>query len=672
MNRIVSFLAAVSFLLIVSVLTSDAQERLRRENSFFGLHFDFHAGPDCNEVGKNVDREMVESILDMAQPDYIQVDCKGHAGYSSYPTKVGNQVPGYVKDTLKIFREVTAERGVALYLHYSGVWDTRAMQLNPEWAVINADGNRDGQKASVFGPYVDELLIPQLRELALDYGVDGLWVDGECWATVRDYSDKAVLLFKEQTDINKIPKKPGDPYWFEWSQFHRQGFRDYLAHYVDTLHQAAPEFQVASNWAYSSFMPEKITVDVDFISGDFSATNSINTSRLEGRVMAHQGVPWDLMAWSFTWKGNAPGHNITKTPLQLMQEAASVLQLGGGFQIYLRQKRDGSIYDWTLELGKQVGAFCRERQAFCHKAESVPQVGLILSNQALYRVNQKLFGSWSGELNPFKGVLQSLLNSQTVVDIRTEDNLPEQLDEYPLLIYPEWKTIEPELKDMLLGYVKRGGSLLLIGPRTAALFEDELKVDLIGEPTLRDNGLEANNWIATVYSESQAVKLGAGAKAFGRYYDSWYKERPSETAASITPYGEGKLAAVYLELGENYRTRASSVSRDFLRSLVDELHPDPVVAVEGSRDVDVSLNRKDGKLQVHLANMTGPHDNDSVYVFDDLPAVGPLRVSVAVEKRPKRVTLQPQGKRLKYKYRDRRVELTLPRVELYDIIVIEE
>lgn len=89
-------------------------KRLKRADSFLGIHFDFHAGPDCNQIGKNTTREMVEAIIDQVKPDYLQIDCKGHPGLSSYPTKVGNPAPGFVGDPLKIWRQVTAERGVAL------------------------------------------------------------------------------------------------------------------------------------------------------------------------------------------------------------------------------------------------------------------------------------------------------------------------------------------------------------------------------------------------------------------------------------------------------------------------------------------------------------------------------------------------------------------------------
>ncbi len=57
--------------------TIDVKDRLRREESFLGVHFDFHAGEDCREVGKGVSPEMVHGIIDLVAPDYLQIDCKG-------------------------------------------------------------------------------------------------------------------------------------------------------------------------------------------------------------------------------------------------------------------------------------------------------------------------------------------------------------------------------------------------------------------------------------------------------------------------------------------------------------------------------------------------------------------------------------------------------------------
>lgn len=661
--------------LISHINASDNPPRLRRADSFFGLHFDFHASDDCTEIGRDVTPKMVHAIIDAANPDYIQCDNKGHRGLSSYPTKVGNPAPGFVRDALQIWRDVTRERGVALYMHHSGVWDREAVNQNPEWGVLRPDGSRGGIRGgmtSVFGPYADELLIPQLIELNDKYGVDGAWVDGECWATERDWNENALKLFSKQTGIKDIPESPEDEYWLEFSEFCREGFRNYLRHYVNMVHKHNPDFQIASNWAYTSFMPEEVTSPVDFISGDYDAIGSVNSARLDGRVMAQQGKAWDLMAWSFSHDWEVPGGaSCMKTPVQLKQEASIVLALGGGFQAYFKQKRDASVYEWTIPLMKEIAQFCRERQDFCHKAKSVPQIGLILSTHAYYRKNQRLFAAWHGELNPFKGILRSLVHKQHVVDIVMEHHLKENIDRYPLLIWPEWETITPEFKKQLLMYVENGGKLIVMGVNGVKLFEEDLGIQMIGDPVDRIHGLEHGDWIANVKSPSQKVKLGHDVSAFGKIYNQWIKKGDSHPAASIRSFGKGQIAGVYIDIGSWYLGGQTTVSRDFLSGLVDTLFEEPMVRVSGTRYVDVTLMEKDGKTMVHFINTAGPHANKDVYVFDEIPKVGPVQVSLRCKARPQSVFLEPGHRVPEYFYSEDQLSVQIPLVEIHDILVVE-
>ena len=76
--------------------------RIKRSAAFLGIHFDFHAGMDCTEVGKALTRRMRREMLEAVKPDYVQCDCKEHPGIASYPTKVGTPAKGFVRDPLKL------------------------------------------------------------------------------------------------------------------------------------------------------------------------------------------------------------------------------------------------------------------------------------------------------------------------------------------------------------------------------------------------------------------------------------------------------------------------------------------------------------------------------------------------------------------------------------------
>jgi hypothetical protein len=640
---------------------------LRRSDSFLGIHFDFHAGDDCTQLGATLSEEMIQQIIDKVHPDYIQCDCKGHAGISSYPTKVGTPAPGFVRDPLRIWRDVTARNRVALYMHYSGLYDCAASRQHPEWAAVDAKGVASTDKTSVFGPYVDQVLIPQLMELRRDYGVDGVWIDGECWATGVDYSPAALAAWRRAGHTEDPPKDSKDPLWSEWLAFHREGFRNYVRHYVDRLHEFDPRFQVTSNWAFSSFMPEPVSIDLDFLSGDYAPRNSINIGRIEGRSLAPQGKAWDLMAWSFS--GGKDNDWTTKGPVQLMQEAAVVISLGGGFQAYFIERRDASVNLWQMDVMAKVAEFCRARQEFCHQAQPVPQVALLNSTAAYYRASQQVYAGC--DYQPLRGVLLYLLDGQNAVEVLSEHHLEGRMQQYPLIVLSQWDYLPPDLIGRLTDYVRRGGSLMLVGAGPAGLFQEYLGVRFEGHAQAGVRALEWEGYLAPVKATWAPVHAANEADVFAWTSTDVAGGAPRRPAATVTQLGKGLIGAVYFDAGSTYHSERQFMVGDMLNSLARRLFPEPIVEVKGSPHVDVTVMTKDGRMMVNLVNTAGPHANPNVYTFDHVPAVGPLEVTIRRDQRPKRVTIQPGNRTVDFRYQDGRIHLIIDRLELHDIVVIE-
>lgn len=659
LTRVAGFVVLISSMIAPLATAGDATpKRLRRADSFFGIHFDFHARADDTNIGVNTTPAMVENIINLVRPDYLQIDCKGHRGYSSYPTKVGYPAPGVVGDPLRVWRDVTAKNGVALYMHYSGVWDSKAIEEHPECAAINANGTNSTRATSFFGPYAEKLLIPQLCELASDYGVDGAWVDGECWASVPDYGAAALAAFRKTTRITDVPRKPGAPHWFEFLEFHREMFRKYLRHYITVVKKNNPQFQICSNWAFTDHMAEPVTAPVDFLSGDYSPQDSVNSARLSARYLARQGKPWDLMAWSFSTKPT----RAQKTAVQLQREAAVVLAMGGGFQAYFTQNRDGSVRLNEMPVMAEVAKFCRARQEICHHAQAVPQVGLLLSTTDQYRRANGLF---SRDLTRINGALHALLESQWSVEVLGEHQLLGRFREYPLIVIPECEHLGPKFRSHLAAYVKAGGNLLLIGPTAAKLFERELGLKL--EAEVRNDApihLTHGGATADFKGSFQISTPGKGVKEFGQISI----KGASHPAAVIGKFGHGKIAATSFSLGQAYLRDHPEPLRLFLNDLARELFPKPMVEVKGSHDVDVCLARNHDKLLVNLVNTAGPHKTQSI--LESIPPVGPLDINLRLESKPASVTLEPGARSLASDYTDGRLHLTVPKVEIHEIISI--
>ena len=597
--------------------TASVSDPARR---YFGLHFDFHASPvkigEGHRVGETLKGDDIRQICRQIRPDFIQVDSKGHPGWASFPTTLDNAMPAFVGDPLRLWRQVTREEGIALYAHYSGVADERYAERHPEEAAKGPDGKPAGWAVRTNGTYADSLLIPQLCELAGKYGLDGVWVDGECWATVPDYDPRTTAAFRCETGQDERQ----DPEAFK--DYCRDLFRNYLRHYVDAVHARYPDFRICSNWAFSDYMPEPVSAGLDFLSGDFRAEDAIYWSRIAGRALCKQGKPWDLMAWSFR---RSPEGQVPKHPVQLMQEAASVIALGGGFQVYVTQHVDGSPRTpRVLELSP-LASFLREREAWTYGGVPRKEIAILLSAHDRYRETDGLF-SRAG-LEKITGLVNLLCEAGRSVSILSEHDLP-QAAAYPVIIVPELFT-EPEAKtaDALLDYTRQGGVLVLVGEKSCRCFRQAA-------------GMAGEN----------------AAEATGN--------------ATARPFGQGHLAFFPEPLGSKYFSGARWEYREMMTSTLDSLFRPGARVVRAHGLLEIVDMDKDGKHLIQLVNAGGQHHNLTVLTEDSLPPVCDIVLELRCKQKPRLIRLQPEGKRLRWSWKDNTATVLIPRLDIHGTVEV--
>ena len=640
--------------------------RLKRADCFFGIHFDLHASEDITDAGKTLTSEMIDTFLLKVRPDFIQIDCKGHPGISSYPTKVGFHVNGFEKDPLKLWREITEKDNVALYMHFSGVIDYKVVKEHPDCAIIKANGERSNEKTSFFSPYLDTYMIPQLKELS-DYKVDGAWIDGECWAVEPDYGQASLDRFTKETGITEIPRKQTDKYYPEFMEYTRRLFREHLNKYINAIHQYNPDFQITSNWSYSSMMPEKVTINVDYLSGDVTPQNGVYRSAFEARCLAPQGKPWDLMAWGFSWDGDKMPMSV-KSSVQLEQEAAQIMAMGGGVQFYFQQNRDLSLKPWLATTLSEIAAFCRARQPYCQKARAIPQIALLYPTIS-YQKNAPR--PYSNPLGKLEGALNLVLDNQHPVEILMEHTLTGKMDQYPLIIIPECDYFEPAFTNELRSYVKEGGNLLIVGVETAKLFQKELGIKSIKTLNETQAFIAVSDKIGAIRSPLDSVVLNPEAKVTSTFYGgSDFRLKGKMIASSFNTIGKGKIAAVYFNAGSDYKDYKSPVLRDFINSTINELFPDQLVKVSGTHLVHVTLNRLNDRMYLNLINIAGEHTNQNAIGYDEIPSIRDITVSIKTGQKSARILLQPGGKELDVDFQNGVSKVVVPEIMIHSILEV--
>lgn len=642
----------------------------RRSDSFFGLHFDFHARPDtCKDpIGATLSADEIREICTLLKPDFLQIDCKGHPGWASYPTECGNAMPAFNGDPLKLWRQITKEEDVALYMHYSGVIDQKYCAEHPDQAVLLSDGTRSGADGKMGvtrtnGRYADDLMIPQLKELALKYGVNGVWVDGECWGTRTDFDPETISQFEKETGIalnGVLPDAPDKPYYEEYREFCRELFRRHVRKYVDAVHAAAPDFQIASNWAYTDHMPEAVTADVDFLSGDFNPNSSFNSARYAGRAIAQQQKTWDLMAWNF--RSNGKDH-IPKHPTQIMQEAASVISLGGSFQNYITQYADGSPRMNQIRRMKPLADFMRERQPYCFRGHARHQAAILLSTYDRLHESSSLYSRNGWE--KIMGLTALMCDAGHSTEIVSEHTLAGHYAAYPVILVPETYCglAESTVRD-LISYAENGGSLVLIGKHTCKLF---------AEAGLPFSVKAAKGTCFTLDKVDYGFADNACTVACRGSAAAFLSDSPRgqhKKLAAVLRYGEGQLGLIGADIGSSYAAKAQYLERNMMNAVLDKLYTPSVRIVSCDGTLEITDLIKDGKQFIQLVNANGHHADPAYATEDRIPACRDIVLSVACEQPPKAMLLQPEGKALKFRMKKGRAVIKIDRVDIHEIVEV--
>jgi len=663
-------------ILILSILVTLTQSPNWHEDGFFGIHFDLHPNAKDTELGRETTPEQIRDFLLKVKPDFVQYDCKGHPGYTGYPTKVGSPSPGIVQDALRIWRDVTKEMGIPLSIHYSGVWDTRAIELNPDWGRRKPDGSIDPNNTCRTSDYDTKLMIPQLIEVVKEYDIDGIWVDGENWASFPCWCDRCKKLFTESTGIQNIPVKKGDPHWDEWVAFHRDLFTKHVKRVVEEVHKVKPSCMVCSNWLYTMRQPEPISVDVDYLSGDFSPSFGAREASFEARFLASRGKPWDLMAWSFMHSSSIG--KIMKSVPHLCQELSEVMAQGGSVFIYDNPKRSGRLVDWHTSLLSAVGDFCKARKEWCFKSETIPQVAVLHSETTFYKENEPLYGKHGAVIQPVEGAVSILLELGFSVDILNEDSLSKVVDTYPLIVIPERRYLSESFVTKIKEYVENGGDLILSGNFLASNFGDWLGIT--GEKGMRRAWLPLPDGSSvTTGGEYQCVEVNPNAKIIAYLLQGEESQRDATQFPAVTLHniGKGKVMAIYGPFFKLYCTHPVPQFRIALNNWLSELDIHNLARRVEPWYVELSLRKKENKILINLVNRAvSGYLSPERHMVEDVPVVKDIVVYL-----PK--TIIPEGKQINKAYlapaqvpiqtvvEDNRIKVTIPHLYIYDIGVLE-
>ncbi|MFO8007072.1 MAG: alpha-L-fucosidase, partial [Candidatus Brocadiia bacterium] len=336
-------------------------------NRFCKSHPDFHA-PAHVDVGANLDGWEYGRKLRECGADTVVVFAKGHYGFSYYPTEIGTPHPRLQKDMVGEIVSGCHAHDVAVVAYFSTFLDTAAVEQNPDWAVRDREGEiADGRygRVCVNGPYTEELLIPQGRELLERYEVDEIFFD--TMSTFEPcYCENCRREFGRP-----VPAGSEDDDWLPYVQWYYERFTDFFARVARRMHEAR-DVPCCFNWVWGLRDPMDPPECIDGLLADDQYGGE--SASYQCRYWAGTGLPFEYMTGRFV---AGLGDWNSGTPTMYRYAAAASIANGAGFWLIDRMMPDGSLQEEAYRIMAAPFQFIRKRLDYVRGARHVPKIGVL-------------------------------------------------------------------------------------------------------------------------------------------------------------------------------------------------------------------------------------------------------------------------------------------------------
>jgi hypothetical protein len=589
------------------------------QKSFFLLHLDHHTTNQM-AVGRDADPDETARLIDLIKPDVIQIHAKGNPGWTTYPSQVGFTPPLLARDVMQVWTDIAKTRGYAFSAYFNIGRDREIMRRHPQWNRVRADGTPWDNMLCYHSGVAEAYLWPMVDEIIDRYHPAGFWFDGSCFTVRNCYCAKCREQFEKEYHL-PLPKTPQQPGWKEFKEMQRQIYREFCEQTAARIKRQAPECLVCFNWAYSLRMPEEPPPGIDYFSGDHGC--QVDELAADAIWYDSQGRPFDLM--TTIWYADSQGqHN--KPAHQLQQEMAIIIAHGGRYFAWDNPTPESALRPERYEMMAQVVTpFLRSRQPWCQSTRALPDVALFHGAAAHYFLTEASPVAFPRENPPLLAACESLRRLHLTPEMISDRRLEAGDIRGKLLILEDTSLLTDTNRQALRRYIENGGQVLLTGKAVV-------------QSGLADDPVEV---------EPQVKKVGRGK--------AYLLSRPL-----FQTQGEPDLGSA--------------------RLLLEKVLPPGVrrLITSAPESVEIVLRERGDQIIVHFVNVAkGTRSRDpksKAFVslrIDELPPAPPCRVSVALDRRPKSVLLQPQDKPVvNWAWNNGRVEFEVPGFDIHQMVVI--
>jgi len=646
----------------------------------------------------------------------------GVAGFATFPSRNPLLETSEFAPDRDLLGELTkAARADGLYVVSrmdSGVLNPKIRAAYPQWLTRDAKG-RPGQTMCINSPFRETHVYAVYQEVIERYGVDAFTDNAGVSGGPLCYCEFCKTRWAREVGG---PMPTGlsldDPIYRRWRRWNTAvTMENWEATNAFTKKLGGPGCAYLGLVRKFAPLNREIATRADLLMMDCQSRNdaaSFHEHADEGRYM-RSILGWDkpvAVASSMTQHS----HGYFRLTADPAFETRMYMQAGfaGGFNLWWHHPTAYSEDRRSFEIAAPTFAWQRRHEALLTRAVPVATAGVVRSDD-----NAVFFGHDAPALYqpgyisrvtqvPYRGMVKALFESRIPYYPLHIADFARHGKDLPVLVFPNIGGMTDAECAAVREYVRAGGSILVTGmtslydgdgePRRDFGLADVLGVNLAAAAPTRTFFAKAmeDSYFALPSAggvrhpalagleETQVIPYGGSAVALRVAPDRQVLATFAVVKSDGTPTGDSERPC--LIVGTFGRGRVAFMPNDLDHRYLDDPHPDQVllignllrwcagegplpVELEGPGYVGAYLYRKNGASLVHLLNGSGI-DNGEQIAERGYP-VGPLKVRVKAPGRGTSVKLASSGVVLRGTRSGDVVEFTLPRLNEYELAVLE-
>lgn len=665
------------------------------------IHLDFHTSEAIGGVGADFDADRFADTLAQANVDSVTLFARCHHGWAYYPSEVGPAHPGLARpDLLGEMIEACRARDIEAPVYITVQWDEHIARTRPEWRVMSATNRSQHPSADTSASRqltptwhtlclsnegLRDYVLATGQEVARKYGPPGLFFD-----IVNAFDCVCPTCTANMLESGMDPEKPEDR-----AANDRRTVDAFRTQVSEALWAEFPELRIFYNAGHINKRDR----------GQYRTY-----SHLEIESLPTGGWGWDHFPSSARYAVPAGFDTLGQTGKfhtlwgefggfksadSLDYECAQMAALGTKCLVGDQLHPSGAVNPDTYARIAPAYARVKALEPWLKGARQLSDVGILAVEH---------FAPPGGRRNAQSddGAAQMLLEMQIPFDILDRGS---DFDAYPLLILPDDIPVDDMLAARLKSYLDNGGRLIAsgrsgLGPAgefSLPLGIEDRGGETVFDPTyLRAEGLDPRlpETALVVYAPARQVAL-KGGQALGQVMRpyanrSWrafcsHQHFPDDPTAE--PLGPGIVVTgntgyIAWPIFSTYKRIGQPLYKYAVAGLIERLLPRRRLVTDLPSGGRATVTRQEGRTILHML-YGGPqvrgvavddlqHGQRHIEMIEDIPRLGPLTASVALEAKPARVVSVPDGAALDWDWADGRATVRLDGLHIHRAVAFED